>query len=110
MHDAARISARIVVHRIAMGDASDSERASLESFTPMLEPPELAPELAWEDRQARWRRKSFAIAVLLFLLTVISTLAVGAQFAASYAAGRSPDVNDLFSSYATLFAHPQFLL
>ncbi len=93
-----------------MDDAGNSERASLESFTPLLEPEELAPELAWEDRQARWRRKSFAIAVLLFLLTVISTLAVRAQFAASYAAGRSPDVNDLFSSYATLFAHPQFLL
>src|SRR6266851_9760872 len=110
MRASACISARTFAHRITMADASESKRTSLESFTPLLEPEELAPELAWEDRQARWRRKSFAIAVLLFLLTVISTLAVGAQFAASYAAGRPPDVNDLFSSYATLFAHPQFLL
>jgi peptidase M50-like protein len=93
-----------------MSDAGESDHASFESFTPVVEPVELAPELAWEEQQARRRRKSFAIAVLLFLLTVVSTLAVGAQFAASYAAGRTADIDDLFSSYAMLFAHPQFFL
>jgi len=35
----------------------------------------------------------FAIAALLFLLTLISTLVVGASFAASYAVGRSPEID-----------------
>ena len=92
-----------------MNDSSDSERASFESFTPAVEPTELLPELTWEEQQARWHRKSFAIAVLLFSLTVISTLAVGAQFASSYAAGRTPYIGEFFSWYATLFGHPQLL-
>ena len=46
----------------------------------------------------------------LFVLTLISTLAVGAQFASSYASGQSPDFDDFFSTYATLLAHPQLLL
>ena len=44
------------------------------------------------------------------MLTLISTLAVGAQFASAYAAGQSPDFDDFFSTYAALLAHPQLLL
>src|ERR1700684_3862645 len=55
------------------------------------------------------RRKQFAVALLLFLLTLLSTLAVGAQFASAYAAGRNPDFDDFFSLYLKLLGHPSLL-
>jgi membrane-associated protease RseP (regulator of RpoE activity) len=53
--------------------------------------------------------KQFAIALLLFLLTLISTLAVGVQFANAYAEGRNPDFDVFFSLYLKLLAHPSLL-
>jgi membrane-associated protease RseP (regulator of RpoE activity) len=94
------------------GDA-DPQPTSLESFS---SPVDAAVEPVgwartdWEIRENRWRRRSLAIAVGLFLLTMVSTLAVGAQFAASYEAGSSPDFENFFSTYANLLAHPQYLL
>jgi membrane-associated protease RseP (regulator of RpoE activity) len=64
----------------------------------------------WEEGEARRQKKSLAIAVLLFGLTLISTLAVGAQYASSYASWQSPDFEQLFSTYTTLILHPSFLL
>ncbi len=93
-----------------MNDGSDFEHSSIETFTPVVEPAEISPEDYWERRQKRWRRKSFAIAVVLFLLTLISTLVVGASFAASYALGESPDIDGFFSIYAMLLHDPQVLL
>jgi len=71
---------------------------------------ELPPNPYWESLEVRKQRKSFAIAILLFLMTLISTLAVGAQYASAYASGQSPDFNELFSIYGTLLTHPQVLL
>jgi membrane-associated protease RseP (regulator of RpoE activity) len=93
-----------------MSDGSESERSSMETSTPVVESADLSPEIYWERRQKRWRRRSLAIAALLFLLTLISTLVVGASFAASYALGQSPDIDGFFAMYGTLLAHPQFLL
>jgi membrane-associated protease RseP (regulator of RpoE activity) len=66
--------------------------------------------LDWADREARRQRKSLAIAIVLFVLTLVSTLAVGAQYASSYAAWQSPDFDRLFSTYANLILHPSLLL
>ncbi|HVA94896.1 MAG TPA: site-2 protease family protein [Candidatus Dormibacteraeota bacterium] len=93
-----------------MSNPGDIEAGAVETIAPVVDTWELPPNAYWEDREARQQRKSFAIAVLLFVLTVISTLAVGAQFASAYAAGQSPNFADFFSTYATLLAHPQFLL
>jgi membrane-associated protease RseP (regulator of RpoE activity) len=93
-----------------MNDGGESERSSIETFTRVVEPAYLSPEIDWEQREKRWRRRSFAIAMLLFLLTLISTLVVGASFAASYALEQSPDIDGFFAMYRTLFAHPRFLL
>jgi membrane-associated protease RseP (regulator of RpoE activity) len=93
-----------------MNDGTEFERSSIETFTPQVEPAEISPENHWERRQKRWRRKSFAIAVVLFLLTLISTLVVGASFAASYALGESPDIDGFFSMYGMLLHDPQVLL
>jgi membrane-associated protease RseP (regulator of RpoE activity) len=93
-----------------MSNPGDFESAPVETFPPVVDTWELPPNEFWEDRQAREQRKSLAIAVLLFLLTLVSTLAVGAQFASAYAAGQSPNFDDFFSTYTTLLAHPQLLL
>jgi membrane-associated protease RseP (regulator of RpoE activity) len=93
-----------------MSDSSDFEHASIETFPPAIESWTPPLNTDWEDKQNRRRRRSLAIAILLFVLTLISTLAVGAQFAASYAAGNSPDFDELFSMYGRLLAHPQLLL
>ena len=63
----------------------------------------------WNARQSQ-SVSSLAIALILFVVTVISTLSVGAQFASAYAAGSSPDFDNFFSSYLKLFAHPHLLL
>jgi len=47
---------------------------------------------------------------VLFLLTLVSTLVVGSQFAAAYAGGQSPDFQELFSTYGRIFSRPQLLL
>ena len=92
------------------GESTGVEPTKTEALYPVVRAWGLPPNMAWEDQQARRQRKSLAIAVLLFLLTLISTLAVGAQFASAYAAGQSPEFNDFFSTYAALLAHPQLLL
>lgn len=93
-----------------MNEPRNFDPPPVETFPPVVNTWELAPNTYWEDQQARQQQKSLAIAVLLFLLTLISTLAVGAQFASAYASGQSPDFDDFFSTYTALLAHPQLLL
>jgi membrane-associated protease RseP (regulator of RpoE activity) len=93
-----------------MNDSSEFERYSTDTITPVVEPADLTPEVQWERQQKRWRRRSFTIAALLFVLTLISTLVVGASFAASYALGQSPNIDGFFAMYGTLLKHPRFLL
>jgi membrane-associated protease RseP (regulator of RpoE activity) len=93
-----------------MTDQSEFESTSAETLTPVAPAWDFPPDPYWENLEARRQRKSLAIAVLLFALTLISTLAVGAQCASSYAAGQSPDFEELFSTFAALLSHPQLLL
>src|SRR5580704_14994757 len=93
-----------------MTDQSEFESTSAETLTPVAPAWDFPPDPYWENLEARRQRKSLAIAVLLFALTLISTLAVGAQYASSYAAGQSPDFEELFSTFAALLSHPQLLL
>src|SRR6202051_1636816 len=93
-----------------MTDRSDFESAPAGTLTPVVAAWELPPNPYWENLEARRQRKSLAIAILLFLLTLISTLAVGAQYASAYASGQTPDFDELFSIYGKLLTHPQLLL
>lgn len=60
-------------------------------------------------RYREHRRLSAVIALALFLLTVLSTLAVGAQFAQAYASNQAPFASD-FNPYAAILADPHLLL
>lgn len=93
-----------------MSDQSHFPPSPAETLTPVVDTWDLPPNPYWESEEARRKRKSLAIAAGLFLLTLISTLAVGAQYTSSYASGQSPDFEELLSTYASLLAHPQLLL
>jgi len=93
-----------------MSDSSGFDATPIEPLRPVVDTWDLPPNSYWEAQETRRQRKSLAIAILLFLLTLISTLAVGAQFASAYASGQTPDFDEFFSAYATLLAHPQLLL
>ena len=93
-----------------MTDRSEFETTTAEIITPVGADWELPPDPSWENLEARRQRRSLAIAILLFVLTLISTLAVGAQFASSYASGQTSNMDQLFSNYAAMLAHPQLLL
>jgi membrane-associated protease RseP (regulator of RpoE activity) len=93
-----------------MTDPNEFESTSAETLSPVIDPWDLPPNPYWENKEVRRQQKSLAIAILLFILTLISTLAVGAQYAASYASGKSPDFDQLFSMYKALLTHPQLLL
>ena len=93
-----------------MTDRSQFESTHEETLTPVVATWDLPPNPYWENLEARRQRKSLAISILLFVLTLISTLAVGAQYATSYAAGQTPNFNEIFSNYAALLARPQLLL
>lgn len=61
---------------------------------------------------APFRRRPLWPALLLFVLTIISTLAVGAEFAVSYARNLEPfsGSQDPFSAMLAPFSHPHLLL
>ena len=63
----------------------------------------------------RWPRQprshaQLAVAIGLFGVTLLSTLAAGAQFAAAYAAGHAPVFDDFFSAYLRPFTHPRLFV
>lgn len=79
-------------------------------------PPEIIemkfPRLVEPPPAPRVRHRPFWPALILFLLTVISTLAVGAEFARSYAQNREPFSEDQnpFATMLVPFEHPEMLL
>jgi len=56
------------------------------------------------------RRRSAVIALILFGLTLLSTLAAGAQFARDYGNNQAPALEDFFHAYTAIFSGPQLLL
>src|SRR5271170_7737557 len=57
------------------------------------------------------RKRPLWPALILFLLTVLSTLAVGAEFAQSYAANREPfSATGILSAMVAPLSHPQILV
>jgi membrane-associated protease RseP (regulator of RpoE activity) len=54
--------------------------------------------------------RSLLIAISLFLLTTLSVLSAGVQFAAAYADGHQPALEDFAASYFQPFTQPRLLL
>jgi membrane-associated protease RseP (regulator of RpoE activity) len=68
----------------------------------------LAHPIAWEP-EPRSLRSLFA-PIGLFIITALSTLAAGAQFAAAYAANQSPGFDRFFSDYFRPFFEPRLFI
>jgi membrane-associated protease RseP (regulator of RpoE activity) len=54
--------------------------------------------------------RSLLLAIGLFIVTMISVLAAGVQFATAYAAGQQPALDEFAESYFRPFTHPRMLL
>lgn len=80
-------------------------RAPVEVLDPQFQPVEELP-------QAAPRRRPFWPALILFLLTIVSTLAVGSEFASSYAQNQEPFSGDENPFVMMLYPieHPHLLL
>jgi membrane-associated protease RseP (regulator of RpoE activity) len=89
-----------------MHDEPESFRTELAGHEPM----------PWMSaRQAVWvpeprSRRSLFVAVGLFMITALSTLAAGAQFAAAYAGSVSPGFDRFFADYFRPFVEPRLFL
>lgn len=55
-------------------------------------------------------RRSLVVAIALFIVTAVSTLAAGAQFAAAYAINQNPALDRFFSDYFRPFTEPRLFL
>lgn len=73
-----------------------------EIFIPAYEP------YPWPQQKPSLR--SLLIAIGLFILTAFSTLAAGVQFAAAYALGQQPALDDFAVSYFQPFVQPRLFL
>jgi len=84
-------------------------REPMEVFA-VTEEPRPDSRAGWPETPAKQRRRSLLIALILFLLTVASTLAVGAQFSLAYAQDRAPEFEGFLLAYAEIMERPALLL
>ena len=92
-----------------MSSGNGQGRVPIEVFTGSPGPLPFAPEGVPRMQQARQRR-SRVIAVALFALTLLTTLAAGSQFAAAYSSSQAPTFENFLNSYAAIFTDPRALL
>ncbi len=92
-----------------MTSGNENGRPPVYVFTGELPPPRVAPETIQPGRPAPQRRW-LAVALALFVLTLFSTLAVGAIFARDFARGEAPTFDDFFEAYFAILSTPKLLL
>jgi membrane-associated protease RseP (regulator of RpoE activity) len=95
------------------GADTGQEILPLETGEPIWPQPEFRRQIAeWRPNWPPPLRsaRSLFVAIALFFITALSTLAAGAQFSIAYAAGRVPTFDDFFSSYFRSFTEPRLLL
>jgi membrane-associated protease RseP (regulator of RpoE activity) len=73
------------------------------------QPPPVETRRVFAPTRPQRSARSLAIAIVLFACTVVSTLAVGAEFALAYANSQMPAFDDFFSSYFTILRNPHAL-
>lgn len=88
------------------GNGSNGNHRAAFDILDIPPPPDARPWPPIPKRHKLWP------AVVLFLLTMITTMAIGSEFAASYAQNREPFSGDqsLFAMMLAPFHHPQLLL
>jgi membrane-associated protease RseP (regulator of RpoE activity) len=79
----------------------EREPIPAETYLPPPRPPQ------WKPYNTR---RSLAIAAVLFVMTLMTSLATGAQFAAAFARNETFSGDDLFRFYGAIFTAPRLLL
>src|SRR5712692_3751918 len=92
-----------------MSSGNGQGRVPIEVFTGSPGPLPFASEGVPRPQQAR-RQRSKLIAVAPFALTLLTTLAAGAQFDAAYSSSQAPTFENFLNSYAAIFTDPRALL
>jgi membrane-associated protease RseP (regulator of RpoE activity) len=95
---------------MSFGNGNGNGRVPVEVIS--LEPPprELDPRKAPRPPRPYRRGRSLAIALILFAITIISTLAAGVDFSLAYAHGQMPSFDDFFHVYFMALRDPRVLL
>jgi membrane-associated protease RseP (regulator of RpoE activity) len=106
---------RLLPHLILMtafdGDQPIQREPEGEPWTAPARPEIYLP--AYDPRlwpQPKPSLRSLLIAIALFIITAFSTLAAGVQFAAAYAVGQQPALEDFAVSYFQPFVQPRLFL
>lgn len=74
----------------------------------VISPPAPPPWSPPPDESRSWR--SLFIAISLFAVTAVTTLAAGVQFANAYASGRGPAIDEFYTGYFKPFTEPRLFL
>lgn len=77
---------------------------------PAAWPPVHLPLHRHEGSRLRSSRRSLALAAVLFLLTLITSLIAGAHFAAAYAHNQAASIDAFFYTFRIAYRHPSSLL
>src|ERR1041385_4458059 len=89
-------------------EENSPQTQTIEWLQPATMEPHPGARLVW--RSPRRSLRSLALAIGLFLVTAVSTLAAGAQFATAYAAGAAPNFDNFFADYLRPFSEPRLFL
>jgi membrane-associated protease RseP (regulator of RpoE activity) len=95
---------------MSYGNGNGNGRVPVEIISLEAPPRDVSPHKMPRPPRPYRRGRSFAISLILFLITVISTLAAGVDFSLAYARGQMPSFDDFFHVYFLALRDPHVLL
>jgi membrane-associated protease RseP (regulator of RpoE activity) len=95
---------------MSLGNGNGNGRVPVEIISLEAPPHEVAPRKMPKPPRPYRSGRSFAISLILFLITIISTLAAGVDFSLAYARGEMPSFDNFFHVYFLALRDPRVLL
>ncbi len=95
---------------MSYGNGNGNGRVPVEVISLESPPREVAPQKTPKPPRPYRSGRSFAISLILFAVTIISTLAAGVDFSLAYARGQMPSFDDFFHVYFLALRDPHVLL
>ncbi|HEY4839753.1 MAG TPA: site-2 protease family protein [Candidatus Acidoferrales bacterium] len=95
---------------MSYGNGNGNGRVPVEIISLEAPPRDVAPRKIPKPPRPYRSGRSFAIALILFLITIISTLAAGVDFSLAYARGQMPSFDNFFHVYFLALRDPRVLL
>jgi membrane-associated protease RseP (regulator of RpoE activity) len=95
---------------MSLGNGNGNGRVPVEVISLEAPPRDVAPRKTPKPPRPYRSGRSFAISLILFTITIISTLAAGVDFSLAYARGQMPSFDDFFHVYFLALRDPRVLL